>query len=64
MYVCAPCACSAYRGQERAMEFLRLDTDGCELLGIEPRYSGRVANALNHGAISPALNLLFCFVLF
>lgn len=39
-------------------------TDGCEQLGTEPRYSGRVANALNHGVISPALNLLVSFVLF
>lgn len=37
-------------------------SDGCELLGTEPRYSGRIANALNHWAITPALSLLFCLV--
>lgn len=25
MYVCAPCACSTYRGQKRALDFLGLE---------------------------------------
>lgn len=62
--MCAPCECNAHRGQERAIVFLGLElTDSCELLGTEPRYSGRVANALNHWTIAPALTLLSFFFL-
>lgn len=59
MHTCMSCA---HRGHKRAPDLLGLElTKGSNsrwVLGIEPGFSGREANALNHFAI-PLAPLLF-----
>jgi len=60
MYACARYACSTHGGQKRALDFLELEIEMVvkhhvgEVVGAEPKSSAAAANALNHGAISPA----------
>ena len=62
---CAPHVCSAYRGQKRASDPLELKLESkwaaTEMLGTEPRSSGRRASALNCWATTPALTSQ-CFI--
>lgn len=57
--LCATCMPGVLGGQMRVGTGV---TDGCDLLGIQPRASGRPVRAFNHRAISPARVLYFCML--